>query len=170
MIAPRLVRRRWTYPFATIVIGVVWYLAFLATPGGWDFMTHPSTGIAGPSPIIPLICFPITSFILGALSRPIFEWTGNGVAVITGLSATFVGSILYVWLLVFLADAVGFMRHGNFEALSQLDLRGGLAMTCIGPVIAFKSGLVTVPAAVGSGLLLRWLSRVAAQPSLPIHS
>ena len=164
MDASRPVRRRWIYPVATILIGVMWYLAFLVAPGGWELMTQPHMMLAYPSPVVPLLCFLLTSVLLGAASRPIFEWTGKWIAVITGLSATFLGSILYVWLLFFLHVAIDVVAGRSHEEI-PLDASSLLAITIIGPFTSLRYGLVTVPAAVVSGLVLHWASRPRPRPA-----
>lgn len=165
MDAPRPVRRRWIYPVATILVGVMWYLAFLVGPGGWELMTQPHMLLAVSSPIVPFLCFLLTGFLLGAASRPIFAWTGKRIAVITGLSVSFLGSILYVWLLFFVQVAIDVVAGGSHEEIPPLDGSSLLAITCIGPFIAMRYGLVTVPVAVVSGLVLHWASRPRPGPS-----
>jgi len=152
------VPRRWLYPVATILVGVMWYVAFLVLPGGWMMLD------VEPSPAVPFLCFLLTSCLLGMASRPIFEWSGKGVAVITGLATSFLGSILYVWLLVLFEVAQAYLLGGNLEDF-PLTLSSSLVISSFGPIMAFQFGLVTVPVAVASGLVLHWASHERPTPS-----
>jgi hypothetical protein len=150
-------RPPWFYLAATIVVGIGWYLAIVLSPGGRELMTGKHMLLATHSPLIPFLCFPVTSLLVGLAAWPMFRWFSRLAAVWWALGAALIGSILYVWLWSLVTLTIDVVQAGSWDPLADYsDPRFLAALTVLGPFAALQHGLLTVPTAIASGLVLHW--------------